>query len=89
MLHKGYIAWYNEDVSFLVVSDNKYKKRVPVEIGILLIDHLVMSMTVEELQLASGTWKQVHLNTVISKRNTVKSLNILKYDLKGSRVNFI
>ena len=42
-----------------------------------------MTMTMEELQQAEDTWKQVHLTTVISKRNTVESLNILKYDLKG------
>ena len=36
-----------------------------------------------ELQQAGETWKQVHLSTVISKRNTVKTLNISEYNLKG------
>ena len=40
-------------------------------------------MTTEELQQVGYTWKQVHLRTVISKRNIVESLNISKYDLKG------
>ena len=36
---------YNEDVLFLVVSDNKYGERVPVQLGTLVIDHLVATMT--------------------------------------------
>ena len=41
-----------------------------------------MTMTVENLQQAGDTWQQLHLSTVISKSNTVESLNISKYDLK-------
>ena len=61
ILYKGYIEAnliiqdlprYNEDVLFLVISDNKYGERVPVQIGTLVIDHLVVTMTVEELQQA-------------------------------------
>ena len=40
-------------------------------------------MTEKELQQAGDTWKQVHLSTVISKRNRLKGLNVLKYDLEG------
>ena len=40
-------------------------------------------MTEKELQQAGETWKQVHLSTVISKRNTVKGQNIPDYNLKG------
>ena len=39
-------------------------------------------MTTEELQQAGQTWKQVHISTVISKRNTVETPGIHKYDLK-------
>ena len=48
-----------------------------------VIDHLVMTMTGEELQQVGNTWKQVHLSTVIPKRNTMESLKIPEYDLKG------
>ena len=50
--YKGYIeanliisglAWYNEAVLFLVISDNKYGYRVPVQLGTLIIDHLVVT----------------------------------------------
>ena len=51
--------------------------------GTQIIDYLVMTMTEEKLQQNGDTWKQVNLSTVISKRNTVESLNIPKYDLKG------
>ena len=40
-------------------------------------------MTEKELQQAGDTWKQIPLSTVISKRSTVKGLNIPKYNLKG------
>ena len=63
--------------------NNKYGERVPVQKGTLVIDHLVMTMTAEELQQAGDTWKQIHLSTVILKRNTMESLNVPKYDLKG------
>ena len=68
---------------FLVILDNIYGEKVPVQIGTLVIDHLAMTMTVEKLQQAGDTCKQVHLSTVISKRNTVESLNIHKFDLEG------
>ena len=68
---------------FLVISDNKYGERVPAQIGTLVIDHLVMTMTADELQLTGDNWKWVYLRTVISKRNTVESLNIPNYNLEG------
>ena len=57
--HKGYIKanltipglpWYNKDVLFLVILDHKYGERVSVEIGPQVIDHLVMTISKEELQ---------------------------------------
>ena len=74
---------YKEDVLFLVILDNKYGERVPEQLGILVIDHLVVTMTVEALQQDGDTWKKLHICTVISKRNTVKSLDVPQYDLKG------
>ena len=59
ILYKGYkeanpimpeLPWYNDDMLFLVVLDNKYGERVHVQLGILVIDPLVMTMTKEELQ---------------------------------------
>ena len=84
--YKGYVEanliipglpLYNEDVLY------SWPLSWPVQIGTLVIDHLVMTKVVEELQHARDTWKQVYLSTVISKRNTVESLNISKYDLEG------
>ena len=40
-------------------------------------------MTKRELQQAEETWKQVHLSTVISKRNTVNGLNVPKDNPEG------
>ena len=67
---------------FLVILDHKYGERVPVQIGTQVIDHLLVTMTEKELQHTGEIWKQVHLSSVISKRNAVKSLDVLKYDLK-------
>ena len=68
---------------FLVILDHKYVERVPVQIGIEVKGHLVVTMTEKELQQAGETWKQVHLSTVISRKNTKKGLNIPEYDLEG------
>ena len=68
---------------FLVISDQKYVKRVPMQVGTHIIDHLVTTMTEKELQQSGEIWKQLHLSSVISKRNTVKGLDVPEYDLKG------
>ena len=74
---------YNEDILLLAVLDHKYREQVPVQLGKLVIDHLVLTMTTEELQQTDETWKHVHLSTVLSKRNTVESPGIPMYHLKG------
>ena len=51
--------------------------------GTQVIDHLVGTMTRKELQQAGETWIQVHLSTIVSKRNTVKGLDVPQYDLEG------
>ena len=57
--YKGYVVvnliipglpQHKEDVLFLIILDNKYGERVPVQLGTLVIDHLVVTMTMEELQ---------------------------------------
>ena len=58
-----------------------------MQIGIWLRDHLVVSMTENNLQQAGKTWKQEHLSTVISKRNIVKGLDVPKYNLQGVKGN--
>ena len=61
------------------------RERVSVKIGTQVIDHLGMKMAKEELQQTGNNTNQVHLSTVISKRNTVESLNIPKYNLEGMK----
>ena len=90
--YKGYIGanlvisgFYlcNEDMLFFEVLDHKHGKQVPVQLGTLVIDLLVVTMITEELQQAGDLWKQAHLSTVLSKRNPAETPNIPKYDLKG------
>ena len=44
------LPYCNEDVLLLVVVNHKYGDRVPVQIGTLVIDQLVATMTEKELQ---------------------------------------
>ena len=90
--YKGYIEAnptiphlprYKEDVLFLVVLDYKYGERIPVQIGAQAIDYFFATMTEKELKWAWHTWNQVHLNTEISKRDTMKGLNIWDNDHEG------
>ena len=49
------LPWYNEDMLLLVIPDHKYGERIPVQIGTKVINHLVTTMTGEELQHAGDT----------------------------------
>ena len=46
---------YNEGMLFLVASDHKYGYWVHVQLDTLVIDHLIVIMTTEELQQADET----------------------------------
>ena len=56
----------------MVVSKDKYGARVPVQIGTMVIDLMLATMTKKELQKAGETWKKVYLGIIVSKRNTVE-----------------
>ena len=68
---------------FLIVANHKYGERVPVQIGTQVIDQLVRTMTKKEFQKAGEIGKQVYLGTTVSKRNTVKGLDIPECNLEG------
>ena len=42
-------------------------------------------MTKKKLQKARKTWRQVHLGTIVSKRNTIGSPNDPEYDFGGKK----
>ena len=90
--YKGYVEanltipdllHYKEDVLFLVVANYQYGDRVLVQTGIQVIDQPVTTMTEKELQKVGETWRQVHLGTIASKKNTIKGLDIPEYDFEG------
>ena len=68
---------------FLVVANHKYGDRVPVQIGTQVIDQLLAMMTKKELQKAGETQRQVHLSTIVLRRNTIGSPNAPEYDFRG------
>ena len=76
------LLWYIKDVLFLVIPDNKYGERVPVQIGIKVMsfchDYDWGGIAIGWGKLETGTPQHC-----ISKRNTVKSLNVPKCVLKG------
>ena len=76
---------YNEDVLFLVVANHKYGDRISVQIGTQVIGQLVATMTKKELQKARETWRQVHLSTIVLKRNTTGSPSVPEYDFGGGK----
>ena len=49
------LSQYNEYLLFMVVSDHKYGEWVPEQLGTLVIDNLVVTMTTEELQQPGET----------------------------------
>ena len=68
----------------MVVSNNKYGDRVMMQVGTQVIDQLVAAMAKKELHSRLGKpRKQVHLGIIVSKRNTVRGLDVPEYDLKG------
>ena len=68
---------------FWLLQNHKYRDRVLVQIGMQVIDQLVITITEKEVQKAGETWKQVHLGTIVLKKNTIKDLNIPENDFEG------
>ena len=54
-----------------------------MQIGTQVIDQVMATMAKKELQKPGETWKKVHLGTIVSKRNTVKGLDVPEYYLEG------
>ena len=57
------LSCYNEDVLLLGIPKNNYGERV--QIWLLVIDHPLSTVILEELQQVGDTWKQVHLSIVL------------------------
>ena len=49
-------ATYGEDCLMLVIDDSHYRRRVPIQVGILHIDHILDLMTLEELDRLNKQW---------------------------------
>ena len=68
--------------------NHKNGDNIPVQIGIQVVGQFVATVTEKELQKAGETWRQVHLSTIVSKRNTIGSPNAPEYNFRGKRVRF-
>ena len=60
------IRGYNEDVLLLAIPTTAYAERVPVMVGLKIIDRALSCMTVGELTHATATWQQAHFRAVMS-----------------------
>ena len=60
------IRGYNEDVLLLANPTMAYAERVPVVVGLKIIDRALSCMTAGELTCATVTWQQAHLGAVMS-----------------------
>ena len=57
---------YNKDVLLLAIPTMAYTERVPVMVGLKIIDRALSCMTVGELTHATVTWWQAHFRAVMS-----------------------
>ena len=62
------IAAFDEDVLMLVIPDNSYNKKVPVQLGILHIDRALELATEEELKGLDQNWQRGRLASNLSAR---------------------
>ena len=60
------IRGYNKDVLLLAIPTTAYTERVPVVVGLKIIDRALSCMTVGELACATATWQQAHFGAVMS-----------------------
>ena len=64
----------------------KYGDRVPVQIGMQVIEQLVSSTTEKELQGAGETWRQVHLSTNSLEKEAPSGIaSVPEYDFGGKK----
>ena len=67
-MHIPGINSFDRDVLMLVSSTTtKYHKRVPIQVGIHVIDQVTNCISEEELQSLSQSWKTAYVSTIISK----------------------
>ena len=61
------VAGYDEDVVFLIVSDESaFSRRVPLVIGTCTLGHIINIMKESELDQMSTPWATVHLAEMLS-----------------------
>ena len=56
------IAGFKEDVLMMVIDDDEYRKRVPIQLGTLHIDQIIAQATPEEFASLGKAWDRAHMS---------------------------
>ena len=71
-MHIPDINYFDRDVLMLTSSTTtQYHQRVPIQVGIHVIDQVTSCIYEEELQSLSQSWKMAYVSTIISKATSV------------------
>ena len=62
------IKGFKEDVLMMVIDDDNYGKRVPIQLGTLHIDQIITQVTPEEVISLSKAWDRARISSYIGGR---------------------
>ena len=76
---------FEQDVLMLVShTTTQYHKRVPFQVGSMIIDQVVKNITDEELKSLSQSWKMAYVGAVLSKSSQVRDKEFDLDQVKGN-----
>ena len=82
------VATFKEDVCMMVIDDDKYGNRVPIQVGTLHIDDIIAKATPEEFTSLGKAWDRARISSYIGgkavrvQEGTNFSLDQVKGDIK-------
>ena len=62
------IKGFKEDVLMMVIDDDEYGKRIPIQLGTLYIDQIITQATPEEFASLEKVWDRAHISSYLGGR---------------------
>ena len=62
------IKGFKEDILMMVIDDEDYGKRVPIQLGTLYLDQIIMQATPEEITSLGKAWDRACISSCIGGR---------------------
>ena len=62
------VAAFKEDVLMMVIDDYEYGKRVPIQVGTLHIDDIIVKATPEEFASLGKAWDRARMSSYVGGR---------------------